>query len=216
MRRNTIPILSVFFLLAYTAAAAQTRPVPFDCTYETQVWNIHRKATVETEKVRHPYGEMRPEEIDQASGCTVCSEDQVLLDLPPLRPFSVCYKLAPTISRVLSRLIHNGAPIHAVVGYHVIKSRGPSDGSGNRTIFSNHSFGTAIDINPEQNGLYDNCIVFGPECRLLRGGEWRSGDTGTLEPDGDVVIELKEAGLHWGGEIEGRQKDFMHFSLSGY
>jgi len=113
-------------------------------------------------------------------------------------------------------LLKKGAPIHTVVGYHVVKSRGPVDHAGNRTGFSNHSFGTAIDINPDQNGLYDNCITFGPECRLLRGGDWRSGIPGTLEKDGDIVNTLKQEGFYWGGEIAGKQKDFMHFSLTGY
>ena len=32
-----------------------------------------------------------------------------------------------------------------------------------------------------------------------------------------IALELfKEAGFRWGGEIEGQQKDFMHFSPSGY
>jgi hypothetical protein len=98
----------------------------------------------------------------------------------------------------------------------VIKSRGAADGNGNRIGFSNHSFGTAIDINPEQNGLYDNCITFGPQCRLLRGGEWRPGTPGTLDKNGDIVTLFKQAGFQWGGEIVGKQKDFMHFSLTGY
>ena len=106
--------------------------------------------------------------------------------------------------------------IHTIEGYRVVKSRGPVDGKGNRTGFSNHSYGTAIDINSEQNGLYDNCITFGPQCRLLRGGEWRPGTQGTLDTKGDIVVQFKQEGFRWGGEIEGKQKDFMHFSLSGY
>ncbi len=64
--------------------------------------------------------------------------------------------------------------------------------------------------------MYDNCVQLGPECRLLRGGEWRPGMPGTLEKDGEIVNMLKSAGFRWGGEIAGRQKDFMHFSLTGY
>ncbi len=164
----------------------------------------------------HPYSQLMPEEIDPATGCTVCSEDQVPVVLPRLRPFSVCYKVAPQISHVMSHLVKNGAPIHSVVGYHVIKSRGAADKDGNRTEFSNHSFGAAIDINPDLNGLYDHCVKFGPECRLLRGGAWRAGVPGTLDRDSDVVSLLKQAGFKWGGEIAGSQKDFMHFSLTGY
>jgi hypothetical protein len=55
------------------------------------------------------------------------------------------------------------------------------------------------------------------ECQLLRGGLWRPGfDPYSLQQNGLIVRMLKEIGFKWGGEIEGRQKDFMHFSPSGY
>jgi hypothetical protein len=143
-------------------------------------------------------------------------EDQELIILPSLQPFSVCFKLAPRVRSILAEMVGRGAPINTVVGYHVIKSRGHVDGNGNRTEFSNHSFGTAIDINPELNGLYDNCINFAPACRLIRGGEWRPGVWGTIEKSSDIVFLFEQAGFKWGGEIAGKQKDFMHFSLTGY
>ncbi len=160
--------------------AAEARQAPSDCTYEVQVWNVYSKESVNEKKVRHPYNDLRREEIDPATGCTVCSEDQETIDIPPLAPFSVCYKIDPQVRSVLTRLILKGAPLRTVVGYHVIKSRGTADKNGNRTGFSNHSFGTALDINPGQNGLYDNCVEIGPQCRLLRGGAWRPGAPGTL------------------------------------
>lgn len=166
--------------------------------------------------VRHSYSKLSADEIDPSTGCTVCSEDQKTISIPPLQTFSVCYKLAPRTKSVIQHLIRNNQPIKTLVAYHVIKSRGPVDKDGSRTKFSNHSFGTAIDINPEQNGLYDDCITFGPQCRLLRGGEWKPGTPGTLTKNSDIVILMKQAGFKWGGEIEGRQKDFMHFSVTGY
>ena len=30
-----------------------------------------------------------------------------------------------------------------------------------------------------------------------------------------IVRAMREAGFHWGGEMEGDQKDFMHFSVTG-
>ena len=197
-------------------AEAASRPSPDQCTYEVQVWNVREKRSVIAKNVEHPYSELRLEEIDPVTGCTVCSEDQELITLPPLPVFSVCYKIAPRVRDAATSLTRNGVPIHTIVGYHVIKSRGAVDGNGNRTGFSNHSFGTAIDINPELNGLYDNCVEFGPQCRLLRGGEWRPGTPGTLDKNSDIVSLLKQAGFQWGGEITGKQKDFMHFSLTGY
>jgi hypothetical protein len=197
-------------------ASAEERYPAATCSYEMQVWNVNLKSSVQLNLIRHAYAELRVEESDPITGCTVCSEDQERIEIPPLAPFSVCRKIAPRVRNALSSLVQNGGPVHTVIGYHVIKSRGPVDGNGNRTGFSNHSFGTAIDINPEQNGLYDNCTRFGPQCRLLRGGEWRTGVPGTLERDGEIVRALKTAGFQWGGEIAGEQKDFMHFSLTGY
>jgi hypothetical protein len=192
------------------------RTVPAVCTYEMQVWNSHTGNGEVRKKVAHAYGDMRSEEIDQKTGCTVCSEDQVEITVPGIKPFAVCRTVAPRVRSLINDLIRDGAEITTVVGYHPIRSRGPVDEQGNRTEFSNHSYGTAVDINPGQNGLYDNCVSFGSQCRLLRGGAWRPGTPGTLTRGGIIVRSFKAAGFKWGGEIEGKQKDFMHFSLTGY
>jgi hypothetical protein len=113
-------------------------------------------------------------------------------------------------------LVGGGAPIQEVVGYHVGRTRGDPDQAGRRTGFSNHAYGIALDINPARNGLYDRCEVFGTGCRLIRGGAWRPDDPGALTADGPIVRRLAAAGFKWGGEIAGRQKDFMHFSPTGY
>lgn len=216
MGHLSIAATAIILLLTSCLAEAGDLPLPRECTYEMQVWNVNLKSSVGLTEVRHPYAELSPEESDPATGCTVCSEDQERIEIPPLPAFSVCRKIAPHVRGPLEKLLRDGAPLFTVVGYRVIKSRGPVDASGNRTAFSNHSFGTAIDINPEQNGLYDNCITFGPGCRLLRGGAWSPGIPGTLEKDSDTVRILTSSGLRWGGEIAGKQKDFMHFSLTGY
>ncbi len=216
---HTKAILALVFVCTMSfipEAEAEPPSIPSDCTYEMMVWNVNQKITVIRKKVSHPYDELTAVEIDAKTKCTVCSEDQILVEVPPLEPFSVCYRIAPQVRQALLYLIQKGAPIHTVIGYHVIKSRGPLDDNGNRTGFSNHSFGTAIDINPEQNGLYENCITFGPQCKLLRGGDWRPGTSGTLERNSEIVTAFKQAGFLWGGEVAGKQKDFMHFSLTGY
>ena len=196
--------------------SAEDRHLPLTCSYEIRIWNVIQKSSGSVKKVSHPYAELAPGERDPLTGCSVCDEDQEDISLPPVPIFSVCYQLAPRIRSLVETLVRRGAPIHTIEGYRVVKSRGPVDGNGNRTGFSNHSFGTAIDINPEQNGLYDNCTTFGPQCRLLRGGEWRPGTQGTLDKNSDIVVQFKQEGFRWGGEIEGNQKDFMHFSLTGY
>lgn len=208
-------VLLLFVPHAFPISAGD-RPLPPMCTYEVLTWNVDQKRSVETKTIRHPYRDLAREEVDPFTGCTVCSEDQSRIDVPPFPVFSVCSRIAPRVHAVFEELKRRNAPIFTIIGYHVIKSRGKIDNKGNRTGFSNHSFGTAIDINPEQNGLYDHCIQFGPACRLLRGGERRIGIPGTLELHDDVVTALKREGFRWSGEIEGKQKDFMHFSITGY
>jgi hypothetical protein len=209
-------ILPVLLAFLTTSASAEMLQMPSECTYEMQVWNVKARGSTDQKKIRHPYADLKAEEIDPKTGCTVCLEDQVRIDIPQLPPIYVCNKIASKVRFAINSTTRAGFPVYAMVGYHVIKSRGALDENGNRTDFSNHSFGTAIDINPEQNGLYDNCNEFGPQCRLLRGGEWHLGSPGTLDKNSRVVSEFKKAGFQWGGEIAGKQKDFMHFSLTGY
>jgi hypothetical protein len=208
--------LACSFFVDPVITGAEDRPMPATCSYEVSTWNVNQKRSVDLKFVRHPYHSLSSEEIDTSTGCTVCQEDQQLINIPPFPAFFVCHIIASRIQTVFEELKRNNAPIFSVVGYHVIKSRGVVDQSGNRTGFSNHSFGTAIDINSDQNGLYDRCREFGPDCRLLRGGERREGVPGTLEDNGEIVRAMKTAGFLWGGEIAGNQKDFMHFSLTGY
>ena len=198
----------------FCQAVAADRPTSSECSYTIESSNASGKTM--SQAVRHARSEMSAIETDKESGCTVCSEDQESIDVPPIPQFSLCYKLAPLVRFVLKDLVAKGAPIHTVIGYHVVKSSEDTYTSGNRSEFGNHSYGTAFDINPEQNGLYDNCVKFGPECRLVRGGPWKPGTPGTIVKDGAIVKKLDETGFVWGGEIEGKQKDFMHFSLTGY
>ena len=82
---------------------------------------------------------------------------------------------------------------------------------------SNHSFGVAFDLNEEQNGLYNDCPRWGPSCVLAKGGAYRPGaDPLSLTESSPATRRMKEAGFDWGGLLPGRQKDFMHFSPSGY
>ncbi len=202
------------FLLIIPSQAEQS---PATCSYDTYRWNVEQRKAVEYSHVSHPYSELSAEEIDPGTGCTVCTEDQVELRVSTLPPFRVCRKLATDIEQAMEQLVQQGELINEVVGYRVGKTRGDVDAHGNRTRFSNHSYGIALDINPKQNGLYANCIEFGPQCRLIKGGPWLPDATPlSLRPDGRTVAAMRSIGLKWGGEIKGKQKDFMHFSISGY
>lgn len=187
------------------------------CHYQDWRWNVAQQRAVQQTTVSKDTSMLLPGELDAKSGCSVCAEDQQAIKLNGLPEFSVCRKYAQLVQDTLVSLMRQGERINSVIGYRVGRTRGDLDAQGNRSGFSNHSFGIAIDINTEHNGLYGNCVQFGPQCKLLRAGPWRPGDDPySLQQDGLIVKTFKQAGFKWGGEIKGQQKDFMHFSLTGY
>jgi len=186
------------------------------CTYDTYRWNTLTKNAEDYKRIQKPYSQLTEEEIDELTGCTVCREDQVDIFIENIPPFKICKHLATDIKTALEESIFLGQIITEVVGYRVGKTKGDVDQSGNRTQFSNHSFGSAIDINPQFNGLYNNCIDYNSGCFLIKGGAWDPSRAESLKADAHIVRIMKSIGFKWGGEIEGKQKDFMHFSLSGY
>jgi len=208
--------LSISLAFVLIVLPVMVRAGPATCSYDTYKWNIYQRKAVERQRVQHAYSKLVGYERDEGTGCTVCEEDQQWIELPGMQPFRMCRRLAYDVEPVLMKLVEQGEPIHKVIGYRVGMTRGDVDAQGNRTRFSNHSFGIAIDINDEQNGLYDRCINFGPQCRLIKGGRWIPGQPGSLDSNSTIVRELNQAGLRWGGRIAGKQKDFMHFSPSGY
>ena len=140
------------------------------CTYSTYQWNIHDRQAVGWRKIVKPLSELTAAEQDGQTGCTVCEEDQVTLTFVGLRPFRVCRLIMPRVQAIIAALQRQQAPLLDVVGYRVGMTRGKVDSAGNRTGFSNHSFDVALDVNTEQNGLYENCISFNSSCRLIKGG----------------------------------------------
>lgn len=207
----------LFFCAALGAAHAATAAPQQLCSYNSYKWNTLTKQAVAQERVEKPYRSLLPGEVDPLTGCTICEQDQLPIRLGTLPEFKVCRLFAEELRAELSKLIAAGAPIYRIEGYRVGKTRGAADADGNRTGFSNHSYGIAIDINSGHNGLYDNCISFGPQCRLIRGGEWNPAKyRESLTPEDGIVRAMRGLGLRWGGTIEGKQKDFMHFSPTGY
>ena len=186
------------------------------CTYDTYRWNTLTKNAEDYKRIQKTYSQLTEEEIDELTGCTVCLEDQVDVFIENLPPFKVCKHLATDVKTALEESIFLGQIITEVVGYRVGKTKGGVDGLGSRTQFSNHSFGSAIDINPQFNGLYNNCVDYNSSCRLIKGGAWNPARAESLKADAHIVRIMKSIGFKWGGEIAGKQKDFMHFSISGY
>ena len=210
-------ILCALILVLGTAMVhADSLVVPQTCTYDSYNWNTRLKRAVNMHTVSHPYAELTPEEVDPQTGCSVCREDQRLVQVGNLKPFLVCNRIADAVQLTLERLLQTGEPIFEITAYRSGRTRNPLDANGNRTGFSNHAFGAAIDINRSKNGLYDNCVQFGPACRLIQGGTWEPGRPGVLKSDSPIVRGMIQAGFKWGGEIDGKQKDFMHFSVTGY
>lgn len=206
-------ILSILLWMSPQFAHAEQ---PKTCTYNTWSWNTVKKRSEGHRRVKKAYSEITAVEIDKSSGCTVCEEDQAWIKLKGIRKFRVCQKFKDDIETALKTILDSDFPLYEVTAYRVGKSKGPVDENGLRTQFSNHSFGTAIDINRSRNGLYNNCFSFGPKCKLSLGGAWDPARPGTLTEDSVPVQAFKAMNWKWGGQIKGRQKDFMHFSPSGY
>ena len=82
-------------------------------------------------------------------------------------------------------------------------------GSGN---WSNHAYGHAIDLNPNENPYVGCGAVYDPRSRPyvdripLR--------KGMVTPA--VVRAFKSIGWGWGGDWSGQTKDYMHFSTTGH
>lgn len=200
--------LLAFFLSAHAGA----KP---DCHYSTWTWDTKTRKTVQHERVAKNKKELSKEEKDPYSKCTVCEEDQISISMNGVGAFKICRHFAEPIKKILEEARRDGFPLIEVIGYRVGKSKGAADKNGLRTKFSHHSFGSAIDINPNFNGLYDNCNHFGPDCILLRGGRWNASNSASITKNSLLYLRFKKMGWKWGGELQGKQKDFMHFSKMG-
>ncbi len=186
-----------------------------DCHYQTWEWDSINHKSVNFKKIIKEKSNLTLEEKGNVPGCSVCEEDQVEIKLPSLPPFKFCKKFESKIRTVIQGIQKANFPLLKIVGYRVGKSRGKTNSYGLRTEFSNHSYGTAIDFNEDQNGLYDLCFHFSSSCKLTRGGTYTPGKQGSITKSSIIYLLMKKEGFLWGGEIQGKQKDFMHFSLTG-
>jgi hypothetical protein len=186
------------------------------CNFNYSIYNSYAKKSLERKNISIDYDNLNPLYIDK-NGCRICEEDQSYVILENGVQFRACYKYAKTFQAILNNVLKKGFPIAEVIGYRPQMSRGKLDSRGNRTEFSNHSFGSAIDINPKSNGLYGQCLSWNKDnCRLILGGPWRPGhDPHSIKRNSLLIKEMKKAGFLWGGKLAGKQKDFMHFSKEG-
>ena len=204
-----IIILSFCIMLTpFTASASDS------CTFSDWAWNSAAGRAENFREVQMARADLSPEQRHRVLPCSICREDQLRISVGEHSTL-ICKAIAGDVEDALRRAEEMGFTINSLTGYRVGRTKGPLDIRGLRTQYSHHSFGLAIDINAEQNGLYDRCVEFGPHCRLRRGGPWVPGEEGTITPQTPLYQEMRRAGLKWGGELKGRQKDFMHFSLDG-
>jgi hypothetical protein len=80
-------------------------------------------------------------------------------------------------------------------------------------VWSQHAFGTAIDINPVQNPyILRDGTVLPPGAVTDRD----QATKGLITPAGVVVEAFAEIGWGWGGDWTNGVVDYQHFSASGW
>lgn len=200
-----------------------------ECTYTTYSWNTKERKSGPKTKVKKTRGELAADERSEDDPrCSICSEDQVKINpaelgWPKLPAFKICHVYADQMKTALKEIADSGSfKIKKISAYRVGRTRGKINAEGFRTQLSNHSYGTAIDINAKQNGLYGKCNVDDvneesiQKCKLRVGGAWNpKRKKVTVVKDG-VVYKAFAPFWKWGGEIKGNTKDMMHFSITGY
>ncbi len=77
--------------------------------------------------------------------------------------------------------------------------------------FSEHSYGTAIDLNPVENPYLSGSLVLPPAGRPFAD---RPEAPGVIQPGDAVVTAFRSHGWTWGGTWSG-PIDYQHFSVSG-
>ncbi|WP_157437226.1 M15 family metallopeptidase [Actinoplanes subtropicus] len=131
---------------------------------------------------------------------------------------------AEGLVKVFGRLFAEGYPIEGMRVTGAAGLTAPPTGDDNMTdayacrpvrdskVWSQHSYGLAVDVNPFQNPYHKGEIVL-PELATsyLDRGTVRPG---MILPDGPVVKAFAAIGWKWGGDYHSL-KDYMHFSANG-
>lgn len=200
------------------------------CTYNAYAWDTRKKRSTGRFHVEKPYSEVTEDERDpNAPECTICIEDQVIIDPKSfgvnLDPIRICHSFADKVRQALANIARSGEfDIVQLEGYRPGRTRGDVDKYGLRTRWSQHSFGSAIDINANRNAIYSNCTkkIVG-HASDVKG--CKKGIGGAYNPEKQPRVSIVKEGVvyremtkfwKWGGEIDGSTKDIMHFSVTGY
>lgn len=88
----------------------------------------------------------------------------------------------------------------------------PCSGGSGTGSWSNHAYGLAVDINPEENPYVG--------CGMSRDPKAQSYRDRSRHRPGMVTARVRSAfasvGWGWGGSWSGNTKDYMHFSVNGH
>lgn len=135
----------------------------------------------------------------------------------------VAASVAGNVADIFGDLYHAGYPIASM---RLVDDFGGSDDASmaaNNTSafngravtggggFSEHSYGTAIDLNPVQNPYLSGSLVLPEQGRDYLA---RQPSPGVIEPGDVVVTSFAARGWTWGGTWSG-PIDYQHFSVSG-
>lgn len=203
--------LFIVFIVLPALLQAQTP----DCHYTPTIWNTLKKTSLTGKRISKFKTDLTA--VEQGPwGCTLCEEDQTIITLSNQLQVQLCKNIAPKAQKALNDSLNAGAEIKTIKGYRPSRSRGPLNQKGQRTQYSNHAYGVALDINEKHNGLYNNCSQWPKNCKLSKGGAYRPHQSPlSFTKSHSVVQNLQKQGWMWGGEITGPLKDFMHFSPDG-
>ena len=213
-----------------TPTEPTSRVQPTTCTYTAYAWDTVKKRSTNHFSVSKPYAEVTQDERDPDDPrCSICKEDQVVIDTSQFGlktgKILVCHAYADKVASALKTIAASGEfDIEKLEAYRPGKTRGPIDANGLRTLWSNHSFGAAIDINAHKNAIYSQCPnpVQGSRddvrtCKRGIGGSYDpQKNPRTAITRNGIVYKTMTTFWKWGGEIAGDTKDIMHFSISGY
>lgn len=118
---------------------------------------------------------------------------------------TVHQKLAADVQKALQKAQDQGFKVYSAAGYSYRQMN--NGGSGK---LSHHSYGVAIDINPNENYSRSGSRVFA-------GSFWDpSKSEFSIPRNGALVNAFREIGWSWGGNWSGNYQDYMHFSYTGH
>jgi hypothetical protein len=86
------------------------------------------------------------------------------------------------------------------------------EATGQPGVWSEHSYGRAIDLNPLENPYVAGSTVLPPAGRAFL--DRSTPREGMILPGGPVVRAFAAIGWSWGGDYHSL-KDYQHFSLTG-